>query len=302
MRHTLSSLLYRGILVLACASISLLSCKKKEKDPPANPGPSPCSNCPVGSVYKRNNDSTFHFKKVLLEDYTGHQCGNCPAAADVAKVLLSRYQDSLVVLAVHAGFFSRTNTQFPNSYTTTTGNDWDGTAGFGVSQLGNPNGMVNRKAYPGIPRVHAEGGWPSSVAIAMKDSLPVLLRVNTSYHTVQRSLDVSVKAIFKKNYNSSVNLTVVLTEDSIIGPQTDYRVNSELVPNYQFDHMLRGAVNGSWGQLLKSTPIVANDIVSITLNGLKVDSTFNDRNISLVLFASDQNTRTVLQVEKLKIR
>jgi hypothetical protein len=46
-------------------------------------------------------------KKVLVEDYTGHTCGNCPAAArmlnDTIKPL---YGDRLIVLGIHAGYFA----------------------------------------------------------------------------------------------------------------------------------------------------------------------------------------------------
>ena len=47
-------------------------------------------------------------KKILLEDYTGHKCGNCPRAAEKAEELKAIYDDQLVSIAVHAGFFAST--------------------------------------------------------------------------------------------------------------------------------------------------------------------------------------------------
>src|SRR5690606_27366869 len=98
----------------------------------------------------KDNSAIADSRKALLEDYTGHTCGNCPAAAESAHQLAEQYGDKLVLMAVHAGFFSRLkNPDYLTSYTTSVGNDWDGSKGFGVSAVGNPNGMVNRKAYDG---------------------------------------------------------------------------------------------------------------------------------------------------------
>ena len=40
---------------------------------------------------------------VLLEDYTGQACVNCPNAHDVATELHEEYPENLIVVAMHAG-------------------------------------------------------------------------------------------------------------------------------------------------------------------------------------------------------
>ena len=40
-------------------------------------------------------------KKILLEDYTGHKCGNCPRAAEKAEELKEIYGDQLKKVASH---------------------------------------------------------------------------------------------------------------------------------------------------------------------------------------------------------
>ena len=95
---------------------------------------------------------------------------------------------------------------------------------------------------------------------------------------------------------------MVITEDSIIGPQKDYTKNPDVITNYVFMNMLRGDINGSWGTVLKNAPIVANDSISTSFNNFSISSTFNDKQLYLVGFVSDAITREVLQVEKVKIR
>src|SRR4051812_25265537 len=46
------------------------------------------------------------FKKILVEDYTGHKCGNCPAAARELARLDSIYPGKVIPMAVHAGYYA----------------------------------------------------------------------------------------------------------------------------------------------------------------------------------------------------
>ena len=52
-----------------------------------------------------SNDSVA-IRKVLVEDYTGHKCQGCPAAHEEANVLKSFFQDSIVVITIHAGYWT----------------------------------------------------------------------------------------------------------------------------------------------------------------------------------------------------
>lgn len=256
----------------------------------------------VGSTFDSvNNASVADFKKTLLEDYTGHKCGNCPAAARLASSLTAQYQSSLVVIAIHAGFFAKTNSEFPTSHTCTVGNDWDGAAGFNVSAAGNPNGMVNRKAYPGFQLIHKDT-WATTVGLAQNDPMIVKMEVASAYDKAARALNVETKLTFLQSYANNVKLQLVLIEDSIIGAQLDYSQNPDHIEHYHFEHMLRTAINGSWGEVAKTAPIAALSTATITNSNFAVDTKFNDRQLFLVAFVYDETTKNVLQVEKLKIR
>ncbi len=281
--------------VIVFAFFMVMSCDKVKN-------PIPVKQTAVGTNFiTKTNESKVNFRKVFLEDYTGHTCGNCPAAAIVAENLYNQYKDTLVVIAVHAGFFARTNSSYPTSYTTTVGNAWDGASGFGVSAVGNPNGMVNRKDYQG-GLIIKETAWPASVALAKKDTFYVRLHLTSNYDPGPRALNVTSKLKFLKAYPNDVRLTLVLMEDSIIGKQKDYSQNPDMVPNYVFMHMLRDDINGPWGAVVKTAPIAVNDSVIVQNNNFAVKENFNDKQLYLVAFVYDAVTRQVLQVEKVKIR
>ncbi|MCX8081232.1 MAG: Omp28 family outer membrane lipoprotein [Bacteroidia bacterium] len=250
-------------------------------------------------VYK-NNYQKNHFRKILLEDYTGHKCGNCPAAAIVAENLYNQYKDTLIILAVHAGFFAKTDAEYPTSYTTTCGNIWDGPSGFNISALGNPNGMVNRKNY-GSGLVKNHNTWPSYVQLALNEPFEAKIYLNAGYDSAARSLIVKTGVKFLQNINGETKLCLVLYEDSIIGPQKDYTKNPDKVPNYVFMHMLRGDINGAWGETLKNNPSAGDSLYKEYLN-IPVSANWKDKHLYLVGFVYHAGTKNIIQVEKLKIR
>ena len=101
-------------------------------DTTANPYP-----WPVWS----NNTNTV--KRILLEDYTGHTCTNCPAAAVIAKQLEDDNSGKIIVASVHASpsgtFQSVQPPEFITDFQTTAGNAYVNDM---ENFLGNPMGTV----------------------------------------------------------------------------------------------------------------------------------------------------------------
>ncbi|MBL7932253.1 MAG: hypothetical protein JNL60_10135, partial [Bacteroidia bacterium] len=110
----------------------------------------------------------------------------------------------------------------------------------------------------------------------------------------------------------------VIIEDGLKGLQLDGSVK---IDDYDFEHVVRGTMNGDWGSSLTKSAKNTNDTVSVSFknfdlrHGLSlsipnVDPTkdptikpivVNDKNVSVVVYAYNANTKEVLQVEKVKI-
>lgn len=249
---------------------------------------------------EKDNYSFCNIKKVLLEDYTGHTCGNCPKAASKAEELKSLYKDTLIVVAVHAGSFADPTPSYPADYRTTVGTDWDNF--FGVSAAGLPKGMINRTGYLTTTHIYSYTQWSSVIPALIRTSPWAIIKLKTLYDTVNRVLNVQHIVKFNQNFSNDVYLISVIVEDSIIGKQKDYSVYPDDVENYVFRYMLRGSLNGSWGSTLKSAPINANDSVVKNIDGYYVRTDFNDKRIYVVSFIYDNVTKEVIQCEKVKIR
>lgn len=93
-------------------------------------------------------------KRVLVEDFTAHQCGNCPAAAIIAEDLVANYEGQISAMAIHAGNLANTDDgYFDTDWTTEEGDVfWDQ-----LDFQANPVGRINR--INGVGSFWAPAQW-----------------------------------------------------------------------------------------------------------------------------------------------
>jgi hypothetical protein len=260
-------------------------------------------------------DNSTPFKKVLAEDYTGHLCGNCPYAGVYLNDTLRNlyYPDNLLVISVHAGFFagpcpgngtspcpgtSAPPGAFAKDYTNPAGNDWDNF--FGVSALGNPNGMIDRIGYPGN-QVKAVDTWRANVQSEANLTPESTVRILTSYNVATRELGVAVQTKFLSSKTGTYKLEVVITEDSIVDWQEWYAPNPiQYDSAYIHRHVLRGAINGSFaGAIAEGT--IAGGTIFLSGFSTTLQSAWNAAHCKAVAFLYDDANYRVLQVEEAKV-
>lgn len=245
--------------------------------------------------------SNIIYRKVLVEDYTGHKCGNCPAAARELRKLDSLYSGKVIPMAVHAGFYANTNTQYPTDLKSQAGTDYDTFFNISVG-LGNPNGLVNRVSYGTAFFVKPWADWGASAYSMISMPADFKISISNTYNaaTNQVSSVITTKAINGKT--GTYNLVVVLTEDSIIAEQVDYSlpIGQQDIPDYEFNHVLRGAMNSSWGQQIISTSISAGDSIVTTISNFQLASTWKWKYCTVIAYIYDAATGSATQYEVLQ--
>jgi thiol-disulfide isomerase/thioredoxin len=236
-------------------------------------------------------------KKVLLEEFTGHQCPNCPAGAATASQIHNLYGNRFVIIAYHAGFFARTSSEFPIDYRTTTGTELNGH--FGV--LAYPSGIINRTSFEGtMPLDKSNWGAAAAQGLQLEPTLGLTINKQLNEATSTLTVSVSAKAIATL---TPLKLCVFLTESGLISPQktaNDPNYPSGTIPNYEHKHVFRGSLNGTWGQDLFPSGAVMNQIQTITAVG-SLSPNWNINHLSIVCFAYSQETGEIVQVEEEKI-
>jgi hypothetical protein len=206
---------------------------------------------------------TTHVKKILMEDFTGHTCGNCPLAAISIHQVDSIYPGRIIALANHSGDLSAPEPGlggFPGAYAS----DFRTTVGYTYSTFFAPYlwplGMINRrdynagtlthlKFYPYLSYVDTIIGHPSTMD----------LQIINNYNSSTRKLCTSIRTTFLTPAIGTYKLVALITQDSIIDWQYNGTVHD---PTYRFDNMLRDAItpSGAWGETLVSGTITAGTI------------------------------------------
>jgi len=259
------------------------------------------------------DDSTLHERRVLVEDYTGHKCTACPQAALAAEALEDTYGEKVVVVAVHAGFFATTTPvagapsgSYTVDYRTSAGTTYDSPTYFGISNAGNPNGMINRKDYTpsGVAHIKAHTTWATEVAGLL--ALPPLadLTITNTYNSSTRSLSTNLVSEFLSDTLTSgtYKLIVMLTQDSII----DWQLNAGVhIPDYLHRHVLRANINSTWGDTLVSGTFTAHSQVTknytYSIPTAYLGSTAVAENCHVVAFIYNTANYEVLQAAEAKV-
>ncbi|MEX1189224.1 MAG: Omp28 family outer membrane lipoprotein [Bacteroidia bacterium] len=258
---------------------------------------------PFGNTSSSNGggDTTVQIiRKVLIEDFTGHTCGNCPRAAESLNQIENLYGNQVVAIAVHAGFFAEpTGTFFSTDYRTTIGNDLD--VAFGNSAAGLPNGLINRKSYDG-QTILQHTDWASKTSEWINLPPEASIRTTPTFDEGSRQLSISVKTTFLQQIDESLNIVYYLTEDSIQSAQKDYDLDAQYDPNYYHRHVLRGSINGAWGQVLGDGVSYTSGEELTTNVSYSIPANWNSSKVAVVAILYKTSNNEVVQVEETKIQ
>jgi len=252
----------------------------------------------VSPPYKETVVIETGTRKVLVEDYTGHKCGNCPRASKSLYDLKPIYGENLIIMAIHAGFFAQTNVPpFLYDFKTPEGTQLD--TDFGISNAGNPNGMINRRLV-NSSYIIPSTAWASEINTVLTDPSPVPLKISISndYNSTSRELQTDVEMEFFTTLSGDYKLCVFMVEDSIVNWQKDYDVTPNDVPDYIHREVLRGSMNGTYGNTISET---TEGAVSSKNYSYSLPVEWNDTQVSIIAFLYDVATKEILQVEQAHI-
>jgi len=248
-----------------------------------------------------NGNLSIPIKKVLLEDYTGHTCGNCPRAAEQTEFLIETYCDHIIPVSVHAGFFAEPNPsgKYTYDFRTTAGYAWDGF--FGNSSAGLPNGMLNRTEYNGT-KILAYESWATAVEQLLNQPPTINIKIENNYNENTRELKTSINTSFLNSASGELKLTVLIVEDSIVNWQKDYNYvdlenpgNTD-IENYIHRHVLRNAINGSWGETIVENGIEQGKTLNKSFSYV-INTEWVEERCSVIAFVYRSDTKEIIQAE-----
>ncbi len=237
-------------------------------------------------------------RKVLVEDYTGHKCGNCPRAHELLQTLISQYCDHIVPVSIHVGYFATPSPGLYNTdFRTPAGNTYNDY--FGVDAAGLPRGMINRTKYNGTLLLSPEA-WADAINKEVNEPLLADVQANCLYNSETRQGKATVQISFLQQMQGKFSLTVWIVEDSIIAAQKDYYTYPQDIPDYVHRNVLRKSITPAWGETVYSGQTNVNQIITKTYT-FSLDTAWVAKHCYIVAFLSNADTKEVYQAEREKI-
>jgi hypothetical protein len=259
-------------------------------------------------------------RNALIEDYTGHNCSNCPAAASVAHSLHEANPTRVFVASIHAsntvsGTSSFQSVNLAAGYTVdfTNPNSLELGTYFGITLpnsgfFGNPAGTVCRTNTAG-EYFSASGSWSTRVNGVLSSPLKVAIKAKLNYfetpnhgfflHTEVEKIDQSI--------TNDLGIVAWMIEDTLVAPQN---VNNVLTTDYVHRDIMRGSLDGStWGQTLSSS-MMNNGKYYVNYSYILPDQLYpqngtstgyNPENMHVLIYVYDKVTLEIYQVIKKKI-
>lgn len=249
----------------------------------------PSNDCCCYSAFNCFENPSNIVQKVLIEDFTGHKCQNCPEAAEELHSLQDDYGQQVIGIAIHAGFFADPNPSGAPFLTT----DFRTEKGTEIHDFFGPEsypvGMINRIDHD---EEHLKNyqSWGAELASIVTQNPKMGICINESCETI------SVNLLALENLNDPLKLVVAITEDHIVDWQTV--AGSGNVSDYEHNHVLRNILTPALGDSIGV--FNANEIKSYSFS-YALDEEWVKSNCNIVAYVLNQNTQEIVQVEEIHI-
>jgi hypothetical protein len=288
----------RKILFAGCIVLSFASCKE---------------HASLGVILTDNtsklSDTTYTAateavtpKKVLVEEFTGASCPNCPDARAALATIATTYPNRLIVLEVH-------NDKTPQ------GKKIDGVSKYDFTNaqaseladlfypgLGSiPQGGVDRTVISGN-RLLPKSAWGSAISARMALASSANIKLTNTYDDSKREGVIKVHIGYTSDVVMKQNVTVALIEDDIVDAQ---EYTDSINHNYTFKHVFRKIFTATSGSPILDS-ITTKKAGRVYEGGFKytIDPAWTPANCRLVVFLQNNegDNKEILQAEEINVK
>ena len=231
-------------------------------------------------------------KTVLIKDFTGARCVNCPAAAEYAHNLQHQLdEDHIFIMSVHAGYLAQPVGSFPDFLTD------EGTAWYN-NHDSNPLFAVDHVALTD-GNTFNEGQIDAPVTAALEEEQTFEIVVDRQFEETSRHLQVNVQAIALVDFDGEFYITACLVEDHITGWQT---TPAGVDKEYDFRNVFRGTLNGAYGEAFEDYHVDPDDTFFFSYS-TEINADYNADECYLMVYVYDKRQGDkILQTAVKKIK
>lgn len=188
-------------------------------------------------------------RQVLIEEFTGVRCVQCPAGSAEIETLLAIHGERLVAVSIHAGDFSP---PFPQSLFDFRTPEGDGLINLLGPPISYPSAVVDRRLFEGEnDLILGRNDWAGFIEQEKAVPPRVKIGLKATFNETNRNLDLEVKLYPQELISDpDVRISVMLTESKI----TDYQdTPNGKIADYLHKHVLRDMLTSYLGDVISET-------------------------------------------------
>lgn len=285
------------LLTGALALMGLASCE--EKGPIIEMGKGGVS---ADSTYVVADIPTPQKHNVLVEEFTGATCTNCPAARDFLKDVSESNDNRLIVMGIHPNGIGQATPVHDSKYDLRTEKGTSIMNAYYSDIQGIPAAGFDRVKVNGVSAL-LKLKWADAINARLAKPSPVNIELKSSVDESARKGTVEVKITYTEALAGNHKLSLVVIEDSIIDAQE--HSGKPIEWDYNFMHTFRDyitAVNGD--------PILENiaqkeagRTLVRTISNFELKEDWKIKNLKLIAFVhyEDGDKREVLQAAEVHL-
>ena len=210
-------------------------------------------------------------RAVLVEEFTGQRCVNCPyATAEIERLQEEYGKENVIAVAIHSGPLAFFSTDKVLGLRTSLGDEY-----YDYWRVeAEPSGLINRSG--GVLLLDK---WAIRVYQDMQNETLVELTAKARI-TDNGLIEIGIEYLAVKDFKGRLQVWII--EDGIVALQMlpDGTLNREYVHN----HVFRSTVNGTWGDDVV-WPSGKQSILSFSA---EVQENWNPKNLSVVAFVYNE--------------
>lgn len=252
--------------------------------------------CTMGAVMAQTPtivSTEVQKRNVLIEEFTGWNCGYCPDGHYRANLICEQYDGHAWAINIHQGGYA-TGSGFTTTYGDNIASLWNVT--------GWPSGVTNR-----CNELQNRGQWAASAAEIRNQNSPVNIGFVGTANDATREVSLHLEVYYTGDGSESTQLlNIAVLQNNILAYQSNYGpYNTDYIIGDQYCHMhmLRDLMTGQWGVSIPATQGTFIDTtitytVPASINGVEVP-TLDD--LEFVAFITENSHKNVITAQKADI-
>jgi len=230
---------------------------------------------------------------VLLEEFTGVRCANCPAGAELAQQLADESGNRVIIISIHSSGAFALPYADEIDFRTQQGDKIEAFLG---KASGYPSASINRKIFDDeLTAIVTSPSWSNYINSELAETPAVDIKLNATLEN--GNIEASCNLNFLKDISTDVKISVVVVEDDIISPQN---VNSTKIDDYVHQHVFRTMLTPFDGELI-AVGASSGDNFDKKFQLSQIPTDWVTGKLSIVAFVHGNSTDGVYQVTKAKL-